>query len=189
MSYPAVTGLWYARTAFRSWPDTSSLVARLGPVMAESSAPLLTNEGTVLSYYLLGGRAPGRIASPAVTSAAGIAAGRYSGAALLLSASLVSTALAEEAVLAKDPASVDASVLQLAAGNPELYAIVRALDRSPLYRIAAVLPFTTSNPDQSSGLEVFWQRSVQAGRTRAGRTRGGTMKGAAIAAGEEISGR
>jgi GT2 family glycosyltransferase len=164
MSYPAVTGLWYARSTFHSWPDTSSLVARLRPVMAESSAPLLTNEGTVLSYYLPAGRVLGRIASPAVTSAAAIAAGRFSGAALVLSASLVSTALAEEAVSAKAPASVDANVLQLAAGNSELYSIVRALDQSSLYRIAAVLPFTTSNPDQSSGLEVFWQRTARTGR-------------------------
>jgi hypothetical protein len=158
MSYPAVTGLWYARSTFFSWPDTSSLVVALRPVVAESSAPLLTNEGTVLSYYLPADRAPGRIDTPIATSTAAIAAGRFSAAALVLSASLVSPTLAEDAVLAKAPASVDAGVLQLAAGDAELYAIVRALDQSPLYRITAVLPYTTSNPAESSGLEVIWQR-------------------------------
>ena len=114
----------------------------------------------MLSYYLPADSAPGRIDGPTVTSTAAIAAGRFSGAVLVLSASLVSPGLAEEAVLAKAPVSVDTNVLQLAAGNSELYAIVRALDQSSLYHITAVLPYTTSNPDESSGLEVFWQRAA-----------------------------
>ena len=164
LSYPAVTGLWYARSTFHSWPNTAPLVARLQPVVAQTSAPLLTNDFYVLSYYLPTGHSPGRIVAPASTSTAGIAAGRFSGVALVLSASLNSTALAEEAVLAQDAASVDANVLQLAAGDSQLYAVVRALERSSLYRIAAEFPFTTSNPDESSGLEVFWQRTGLPGR-------------------------
>jgi hypothetical protein len=159
LSYPAITGLWYARSTFHTWPNTTSLVAALRPVMAHSSAPLLTNEDTVLSYYLPAGRMLGRIAAPDPGSASGIAAGYFSGVALNLSASLDSTALAREAVSTHDPASIDANVLQLAAGNSELYAIVRALERTSLYRISAVFPYATSNSDESSGLLVFWQRT------------------------------
>jgi putative flippase GtrA/GT2 family glycosyltransferase len=155
MSYPAFTGLWYARSTFASWPDTSSLVAALQPVVAESSAPLLTNDSWVLSYYLPADRAPGRVLTPVATSTAKIAAGGFAGAAFVFSGS----PLAEEAVQAKDPAAVEADLLQLTAGDSGLYAVVRALDQSPLYRITAVLPYTTSNPADGSGLQVVWQRA------------------------------
>jgi len=159
LSYPAITGLWYARSTFHSWPDTASVVAAVRPVLAETSAPFLTNDGAVLSYYLPAGHVWGRIVGPTSTSTVGIAEGTFSGAAFDLRASLVSTELAQEAVSAPDTDSVGVNVLKLATGNSELYAVVRALERSPLYRIKAVLPYTTSNSDDSSGLVIIWQRA------------------------------
>ena len=39
MSYPAVTGLWYARSTFHSWPDTSSLVVGYGRSRLKAARP------------------------------------------------------------------------------------------------------------------------------------------------------
>lgn len=154
--YPAITGLWYARSTFHSWPSTASLVAAVRPVLADTNAPFLTDDGTVLSYYLPAGHVLGRIAAPTLTSPADIAEGRISGAAFDMQASPGSAELVQEALSAPYTDSVAANFLKRAAGSPEIYAAVRALERSYLYRIKAVLPYTTIVSD---GFVIVWQRA------------------------------
>jgi hypothetical protein len=151
-AYPAITGLWLARSTFHTWANTASLVRTLRPIMAGSGTRLLTNDNQVLSYYLPAGLTAGRIVGVASTSTAGIAAGSFTAASIDLTNGSVST---------QNPASADAEMLQLTAGNSVLHSIVGELERSSLYRLTAILPYSTSNPSESQGVVVVWRRVAQ----------------------------
>ena len=141
------------------WPDVSSLVTTVRPLTLTASTPLLTNDNDILDYYLPAGHNPGWIVAPGLQSPAEIEAHTYRGVALDLSATLDSDTLPREAV-SGDALTVSAEVLQLSAGSSELYAIVRALEKSSYYRITAVLPYNTSDSAKSTGLVVVWQRQI-----------------------------
>lgn len=153
--YPAISGLWYARSTFHSWPTTSPLISLVDSSMQAGGVVVSNPQGTffVVQYY-----------APALykgtPNVPGINGGVYSNVVLTLDASFNSVSLPKSAA-SGNSANLPGEILQLAttyAGNREEYPLLVALGHSHRYRIIAAIPYTTTIPSNSTGLFVVWQR-------------------------------
>jgi hypothetical protein len=153
--YPAISGLWYARSTFHSWPTTSPLISLVDSSMQAGGVVVSNPQGTflVVQYY-----APALYKG--IPNVPGINGGVYSNVVLTLDASFSSVSLPQSAA-SGNSANLPGEILQLAstyAGNREEYPLLVALGHSHRYRIIAAIPYTTIIPSNSTGLFVVWQR-------------------------------
>ncbi len=154
LSYPAITGLWYARETFHLWPNESALIRDVRPVLGTGSLLTYSDGNSIPEYYLLSD--PSDWPKWDTGSARlGIARASYSFVAMQLNATLNSSILPEKAAYRHGNSLVNL-VLELAAGSGQ-FALVQELDHSSRYRIWHVLPYTTSNPSAATGLFVIWK--------------------------------
>ncbi len=156
LAFPAITGLWYARSTFHAWPDVAPVLRSLSGSMRGSSSPVLVDSAHDFSvfefdYYLTRGN-DWRQWQTNVADLAPVSAGTYSTVVLSLNAGGLDSPGLAAGALSRAPAASE--VLRLA-GND---ALVRTLISSRKYRIYAVIPYQTSNSTDLSGVFVVWQR-------------------------------
>src|SRR5262249_15777863 len=98
LMYPLVTGTWYARSSFRGWPNTGTLVAQMRPLVDSDPGPVLATTtdhvATILEYYLLQGDNWQRWQA-ASNEVSGVSTGKFSFVVLELNGSFSSAALTE----------------------------------------------------------------------------------------------
>jgi glycosyltransferase involved in cell wall biosynthesis/putative flippase GtrA len=155
LSFPAVTGLWYARSTFHSWPNTASLVSFLrAQPQRYSGAPDLVAGQSQAAYWAVRFYLPWLPVTEG-SAAVDITKGAYPLVVLALDASLNSVALPRDA--AAGSSAVVGEVLKLAAGNQGEYPLAEALEHSQKYRIVTSIPYFTTVSTDNSGLFVVWQ--------------------------------
>ena len=157
LAYPAITGIWYARSTFHLWQNVDPVVADLRPMLAEDPGPVSNPGMTLLGFYLLR-QDPRRWQS---FSAAGAKAGTYSIVILDLKAQFPSGSLPVSAI--RNSPGLSSQILQLASaanvkGTLGNYAIVRALEQSHRYAIRYVIPFGLGDVAYPAGITIIWQR-------------------------------
>ena len=131
MLYPAITGLWYARTTFHSWPDTTRLMAVLKPFAASRRPVLFIGEWRVFpEYYLGGGRHHWPAYGPRLLPS--VKRGEYSAVVVRLLLSSVQTPSAAARLAA--PAAVRDS-----------------------YKLAALIVYQTTSPSNAVGAWAVWE--------------------------------
>lgn len=149
MSYPAITGLWYARTTFHSWPDTSRLMAVLKPFAASTRPVLLVHEWRIFPAYYL---SQGHWSSYRRHSLSAVKQGRYAAVVVRSSPSLVPS-LSLAAQFAALPTAISPEELKsIGAGS----GLMSALSRH--YRLAEVVVYRTTNSNNGVGAWVVWER-------------------------------
>lgn len=158
IAFSAVTGLWYARSTFHTWANTSALLTDLHDFSASNTKPVLINslngnfDVYIFQYYLMNGDDWEHWKDNSPSSIPNVEAGYYSAVVVNLNASLLDyPGLPEKALNTKGVLGPD--ILRLA-GNDNL---ISALTRSHEYTISAVVPYFTTNNANSSGLFVIWQ--------------------------------
>lgn len=158
--YPTVIGIWYARSAYQMWPNEAALVKVLTPLAAHSKGEILASNDFVLQYYLPEGRHWQRWDNSTGNPPASLAAGKVGLVVLNLNGDLQSNSL--PAALVPVPSnSLSSEVLRLATPNTGVAATVQEVESSKSYRLVAVIPYVTSDPQQSNGVYVVWQRVYQ----------------------------
>jgi hypothetical protein len=163
LAFPGITGLWYARSTYHSWPNIQQLL----PVVQASSgtAPVYItgsngNFGVYLfRYYMMSGAnwkywdGTGVQGRDSPLSISDILAGRYSEVVTDLNAArLEHPDLLEKAL--RRGGTIESEILRLEPDGP----VVASLKRSKHYRIYRVIPYQTTDNTDSSGLFVVWQR-------------------------------
>ncbi len=129
LAYPAITGLWYARSTFHSWPTTTAVVDYIRA--EQSTGPDLVvgaQQGTfwAVQYYLPHLNVTD---SPSVTA---IDAGSYRLVVMSLDGTLGSQ-------------TIGSALLRLAAGsNPGDLQLAQDIQYSGEYRIADTIPYTST---------------------------------------------
>jgi len=132
MLYPAITGLWYARSAFHSWPDTTRLMAVLKPFAASGRPVLFIGEWRIFpEYYLGGGRRHWPPYGPRLLPS--IKQGVYSAVVVRLPG-LSSVKSPSVAAHLAAPAAVRDS-----------------------YKLAAVIVYKSTNPNNAEGAWAVWE--------------------------------
>jgi hypothetical protein len=131
MLYPAITGLWYARSTFHSWPDTTRLMAVLKPVAASRRPVLFIGEWRIFPEYYLGG---GRRHWPAYSQRLlpSVKQGVYSAVVVRLRLSSVKSPFVAAHLAA--PAAVLGS-----------------------YKLSAVIVYKSTNPNNAVGAWAIWE--------------------------------
>ncbi len=153
MLYPAIAGLRYAHSTFRSWPDTTRLVAVLKPFAASSRPVLFSGEwGIAPEYYLGGGQGHWLTYRPA--SLASAQQGGYAAVVVRLPLSLAQ-AHAITAHFAAHPAALRREALGLMSAAPGL---MSALKRPDDYKLAALIVYKTTDPADVAGAWAVWER-------------------------------
>jgi len=162
--YPAVTGTWYARSTFRSWPNVGTLVAQMRPLVGGDPGRILatTSNGTVtvLQYYLLHDDNWPRWQAVNNTVSA-IETGNVSVIVLELNGSF-NTADFPEGAAHYSQTPLASEILELAS-VPDQLSLIRELLHSPNYRIRLVITYNTDNPVSSTGVFAVWQRTATRG--------------------------
>jgi hypothetical protein len=163
VAFPGITGLWYARSTFHSWPS----IQRLLPAVQASSgkAPIYVTGSsgsfgvTLFEYYLMSGAdwqhwdGTAVLGKDSPSSISNIRAGRYSAIVTDVNAArLEYPGLLEKAVRYNN--ALASEIFQLEQDG----AVLAVLKRSKLYRIYRVIPYRTTDNTDSSGLFVVWQR-------------------------------
>ena len=142
LSYPAITGLWYARSTFHSWPNTTPVVSYLRA--RESDAPDLVvgaQQGTfwAVQYYLP------HLSVTDSPSTRAIADGSYAFVVMSLDGT-------------PGPQGVKSALLRLASGsNPGDYQLGLELEQSHRYQIVKSIPYTSTF--DGPGVFVVWKRT------------------------------
>jgi hypothetical protein len=158
LMYPVVTGTWYARSSFRGWPNTGTLVAQMRPLVASDPGRVLATTtdhlATILEYYLLQQDNWQRWQA-ASNDISNVSTGRFSFVVLELNGSFSSAALTE-GVMHYPRMPLARQILQLATGSGQL-ALASELEHSPHYRIKLSIPYRTSKAASSTGIFVVWQ--------------------------------
>jgi hypothetical protein len=168
VAFPGITGLWYARSTFHSWPN----IQRLLPAVQASSGtgPIYVTGSSgsfgviLLEYYLMSGanwqhwEGTAVFGSDSPSSISNIRAGRYSEVVTDLNATrLEHPMLLEKAVRYNN--LLEPEIFRLEQDGK----VLAALKRSKHYRIYRVIPYRTTDNTDSSGLFVVWQRVGNAG--------------------------
>jgi hypothetical protein len=149
MLYPAISGLWYARTTFHSWPNTTRLVTVLKPFATSRRPVLFIGEWGIFPEYYLGGdnRHWRPYRSQLLHS---VEQGRYAAVVVRLRLSLVQPALAP----LHPPEALGQQALMLVRTGGGL---MSALNRRHGYKLAAVIVFETTNPNNAAGAWAVWE--------------------------------
>lgn len=160
LAFPAVTGLWYAKDTFHSWPNTSALVARVEPLLNATTRPLVVggDVGVILQYATPQGHNWARWHAGGTPT--DFSAGRFGLVILELSSTLNSPHLPREAVIG-GAQNLSAEILRLSTSTSSTtgeFATVRDVVQSRHYQLQDVIPFTTSRPATRRGLFVVWKR-------------------------------
>ena len=155
LSFPALTGLWYARNTFHSWPNTAELISFLSSHGQSSTEPDLVTGQSQAAFWAVQFYLPG-LPIVEASSPAEIEKAAYPRIVLALDASLDSVALPKDAASGRNILANE--VLRLAAGNQGEYPLTIALEHSLRYRIVSVIPYSTIIASDASGLFVVWQR-------------------------------
>jgi hypothetical protein len=159
---PAITGIWYARSTFHSWPNFGALLSatqRAGITTGRSPVLIDSLDGSFsvypFDYYLMKGDNWQHWQDTPSQYIKGIRRGTYSAAILSFnSAQLASPDLPFGAINGHE---VAAQVVSLAAqGSGQL---VQALTSSGRYHIVDVIPYQSSNSSESPGIFVIWKRA------------------------------
>jgi len=140
LTFPAITGLWYARSTFHSWPNTNALVSELnadhsnGPDVITGPAP-----GTIwaVNYYLP------HLKAVFTGNLSAIDTGSYAEIVVSLDGTLPTGKLS-------------AAVLQLAKVNNSTYApLISEVQQSGEYKIVNALPYSSTY--NGPGVFVVWK--------------------------------
>jgi GT2 family glycosyltransferase len=154
LAYPAITGLWYARSTFHSWASVSKVVSVLktdhsnGPVYLTNT----TNQPlqVILRYYFP--NLPE--ANPSLIQ---LTSTKYSQVVLALTSPLGSLSIPRGPLT--DNPGLAKGILRIASSNTAIdYRLVKALEADTSYRLVAVSPYTTDNTSNAAGFYVIWQR-------------------------------
>ena len=143
LTFPAITGLWYARSTFHSWPNTSAVVSYLRA--HKSDAPDLVvgaQQGTfwAVQYYLPD------LAVTDSPSRSDIINGSYAMVVMSLDGTPGSQGIKN-------------ALLRLAAGsNPGDSQLAIELEQSHRYEIVKSMPYTSTF--DGPGVFVVWQRAA-----------------------------
>jgi hypothetical protein len=156
MLYPAVSGLWYARETFRSWPDSAPLIATVKPLATASRPVLMSTAASTVAEFYLGGRpehwigyGPGLPIGPKL---AAIRRGAYSGVVLAFELSALASPSMSKYIIA-GPA-LDRRVLELLHASR----FVAVLSGSTDYKLRTVIPYRTTDASDPTGAWLVWER-------------------------------
>jgi hypothetical protein len=151
MLYPAITGLWYARSTFHSWPDTTRLIAVLKPFATSRRPVLFSGEWGVFPEYYLGGYKHWptyrRGLLPSVEH------GMYAAVVVRLRLSSVESP-SMAANFAAPPAVLGREALKLMYTGGGL---LSALNRRDGYKLVTVIVYKTTNPNNAVGAWAVWE--------------------------------
>jgi hypothetical protein len=163
LAFPAITGLWYARTVFHSWPNTSILVSRIEPLLTATNRPVLAASGLgflrTLQYATPQGYDWARWVN-AYSPPRGISSGVFGLVVVPLNSTLNSPKLPRMAVTG-DTRALSTEILSLATNSSGKFALVKDVEQSGHYRLQEVMPFTTNHIDTRSGFFAVWTRIGQ----------------------------
>jgi hypothetical protein len=160
--YPALTGLWYARSTFHSWPNTGRLMQVLAP-LAKVKRPVLetyfntygsASHGSAIPEYYLGGN-QGHWLNFSPQSLPAIRAGRYAAVVINIPLTTLQNPVMSVYVTAPGRPSTNGTALRVLRIAP----LVSALQHNRYYRLRAVIPYRTSvTVGDGLGAWAVWQR-------------------------------
>lgn len=166
LAFPAITGLWYARTAFHSWPNTSVLVSRVEPSLMATNRPVLVVRPGLL-WILLYATPQGHDWARwvvAVSPPSGLSSGHFGLVVMQFNSTLNSPKLPRLAVTG-DTRTLSTEILSLSTNSSGEFAVVKNVEQSGHYRLQEVIPFAiTTNTGGRSGLFAVWTRIGQRAR-------------------------
>ena len=159
LTFPAITGLWYARTTFHYWANVGRLLPALRAVSDYGPQPIYINSAngsfTIdLFWYYLSGDDWRHWQDNSPSSLARVKAGGYSVVVTSLNASsLGKPTLPESALYGRG--SLNGKILSLSGSDK----LINALVRGHKYHIARVIPYESADPQDQFGLFVIWVKS------------------------------
>ena len=152
LAFSSVTGLWYARSAFQSWPDTAPLLKEAAAFAAPGPVLVNSTDGnfnvSIFRYY-----SPSEEWADNSPGMPEFRSGTYSEVIHDLDAAKLEAASVPEAALTAG-AGLKEKILA-AAGDSKL---ISELEASRRYAIAGILPYATSDSANASGVFVIWKR-------------------------------
>lgn len=158
--FPTVTGWIDAWQTYHLWPNETTLVSALRPLVARTSKPVAVGYSVSASYvpqyYLMTGHDWIRwedhkiLPKSVITQRFGVIVLGYDG-------NFGSSTLPGEILSSQQSQSLGKDLLRLSVGgNQSFYDVTRALESDPSYRLAAIIPYTSDNTQQSPGVYVIW---------------------------------
>lgn len=145
LSFPGITAIWYARSTFHSWPNTTAIVSYLRANQNNSQDLIVgAQQGTfwAVQYYLPGQAITDSVSKPLIDTA------NYPFVVMSLDGTPSGPGLQ----------GVRSSLLRLASGsNPGDPELAAELEASHLYQIVADYPFYSTF--DGPGVFVVWQRT------------------------------
>jgi hypothetical protein len=159
LAFPAITGLWSARSTFHAWPNTSALVTHVEPLLAATNRPVVVggDVGVILQQATQQGHDWSRW--HAGGSLADFRARRFGLVVLELTSALNSSELTRQAVTG-DLQNLSDEILRLSTNTNSTtgeFGTVRAVEQSRHYQLVDVIPFTTTRSDTSNGFFAVWK--------------------------------
>jgi len=159
LAYPAITGLLYARTVYHLWPNTSTLVARMEPLLKTTTGPVYTGayaQPSVLEYDTPQGHDWARWTDFDFDSPSEwLKTGRFALVVMAFDSTINSPELPRQAVTGSTR-SLPAEILRLSTTSDP--ALVRDVEQNGHYQLQYVIPFSTSDPARRYGFFAVWKR-------------------------------
>jgi hypothetical protein len=152
MLYPAINGLWYARSTFHSWPDITRLMTVLKPFTRSRRPVLFSGEWGVFPEYYLGG-SYGHWPTYRPQLLPALEHGMYAAVVVRLELSLAEPS-SMAAHFAAPPAALGREALKLMDTGGGL---MSALSRRDGYKLVTVIMYRTTDPNNALGAWAVWE--------------------------------